>query len=173
MNRRPRSHGASRAVRGALLALCSAGLGITAHALADGGLPDTALTLLLTALVGWTGAALAERTRGPLGVFAVLGTAQLAMHLVLTELMGHAAPAAGMFLAHGVATALTAGLLWHAEAMIRVAVARLWLLLPVVWRPAPVAAAPAPVLPSTDPATSLVSVLLRRVHGRRGPPAFS
>jgi hypothetical protein len=158
-------------LRGGLLALCSAGLAITAHALADGGLPDTSLTLVLTALIGWTGAALAEKTKGPLGVLAVLGVAQLAMHLVLTELMGHmSAPRPEMYLAHAAATVVTAGLLAHAESMTRLAVARLWLLLPVVWRPAPVAAGPdlVPVPPPAD--TPTLSVLLRRVHGRRGPP---
>ncbi|SFJ56705.1 hypothetical protein SAMN05421835_106271 [Amycolatopsis sacchari] len=172
MNRPRARHGASRVARGALLALSSAGLAITAHALADGGLPDTALTLLLTALIGWIGSALAERTRGPLGVLAVLGTAQLAMHLVLTGLMDHGTATPGMYLAHAVATALTAGLLSHAESMLRVGVARLWLLLPVVWHPAPVAAGPVPV-PVPAPDVPLVSVLLRRVHGRRGPPARS
>jgi hypothetical protein len=167
----PARHGASRLLRGGLLALCSAGLAITAHTLADGALPDTSLTLLLTALIGWTGAALAEKTKGPLGVLAVLGTAQLAMHLVLSELMGHAAHAhPNMYLAHAMATLLTAGLLSHAETMAGFAVARLWLLLPVVWRPAPVPAAGALFAAAPAAETPLISVLLRRVHGRRGPP---
>lgn len=161
-------------LRGGLLALCSAGLAITAHALGDGGLPDTSLTLLLTAIVGWTGAALAEKTKGPVGVLAVLGAAQVAMHLVLTVLMGHGMSAGPvMYLAHATATVLTAGLLAHAESMTQVAVARLSLLLPVVWRAAPVPSVPA-LVPAT-PAVELpvLSVLLRRVHGRRGPPVCS
>ncbi len=163
----------SRLLRGGLLALCSAGLAITAHALADGGLPDTSLTLVLTVLIGWIGAALAEKTKGPLGVLAVLGSAQVAMHLVLTELMGHMAPAhLDMYLAHAVATVLTAGLITHAESMARIAVASLWLLLPVVWRPAPVPVAPVR-LPADPVAAPVLSVLLRRVHGRRGPPVRS
>lgn len=167
----PRGHGASRLVRGWLLALCSAGLAITAHALADGGMPDTALTLLLTVLIGWTGAALAEKTKGPLGVLAVLGTAQLAMHLVLSELMGHAGQAhVDMYPAHAMATLLTAGLLSHAETMVRVAVARLGLLLPVVWRPVPVPTAGALFAVAPAAVTPLMSLLVRRVHGRRGPP---
>ncbi|GAB2979991.1 hypothetical protein GCM10017788_14980 [Amycolatopsis acidiphila] len=164
----------SRGLRGGLLALSSAGLAITAHALAGGGMPDTALTLLLTVLIGWMGAALAEKTKGPLGVLAVLGVAQTAMHLVLTELMGHmTSPRPEMYLAHAVATVLTAVLLAHAESMARLAVAGLWLLLPVVWRPAPVAGAPVliPVTPAAD--TPTLSVLLRRVHRRRGPPPCS
>jgi hypothetical protein len=161
-------------VRGCLLALASAGLAMTAHALAGGGLPDPPITLLLTALVGWTGAALAEQTRGPLGVLAVLGAAQLGMHLVLTELMGHSCAArADMYLAHAGATVLTAVLLSHAESMLRSAAASLWFLLPVWWRPAPVPAGPAPVPVLAPAETPLVTVVLRRVHGRRGPPCRS
>jgi hypothetical protein len=162
-----------RTVRGGLLALASAGLAITAHALAGGGPPDTAVTLVLTGLVGWTGAALAEKTRGPIGVLAVLGTAQLAMHLVLSGLMAHAAPSGGMFLTHAAATAVTAVVLSHAETMLLAAAASLLLLVPVVWRPAPVPAGPAPlpIRPAADEPT--VSVLLRRIHRRRGPPARS
>ncbi|KAA9166923.1 hypothetical protein FPZ12_000695 [Amycolatopsis acidicola] len=161
-------------MRGGLLALSSGGLAVTAHALGGGGCPDTALTLLLTCLVGWIGAALAEKTRGPLGVLAVLGTAQLGMHLVLTELMAHHGPThAAMYLAHAMATVLTGLLLAHAETMLRGAAATLWLLLPVVWRAAPVSAGPdlAPV-PSPEN-TPLIGVVLNRVHGRRGPPRNS
>jgi hypothetical protein len=157
-----------------LVALSSAGLAITAHALAGGGLPDTSLTLLLTALVGWIGAALTEKTEGPIGVLAVLGAAQLGMHLVLTVLMGHMGPVhADMYLAHAGATVLTAALLTHAESMLRAAAASLWLLLPVVWRPAPVPTGPAPVPVPSPQKTLHISVVLRRVHGRRGPPQYS
>jgi hypothetical protein len=162
-----------RTVRGALLALSSAGLAITAHVLADGRVPDTALTLLLTVLVGWIGAALAEKTKGPVGVLAVLGIAQVAMHLVLGGLMADGLPSAGMVAAHGVATFSTGLVLTHAESMLLAAAAGLWLLLPVVWRSAPVPAAPAAVPVRTPSAVPLLSVLLRRVHGRRGPPAHS
>ena len=158
-------------MRGCLLAFSSAGLAITAHALGHGGMPDTALTVLLTVLIGWTGAALAEKTTGPLGILAVLGTAQLAMHGVLTELAGHLGHnGPGMYLAHAAATAVTAVLVAHAESMLRIAAARLRLLLPVVWRPAPVPDGPvsAPVL--NAPAPPLVWIVLNRVHGRRGPP---
>lgn len=147
---------------------------MTAHALAGGGMPDTALTILLAALIGWSGAALADRTRGPLGVLAVLGVAQLGMHVVLTGLMSHqAAPGAGMCLAHAGATVLTAFLLAHAESMLRGAVAGLRLLLPVLWSPIPVPPGPVPApLPAAGD-TPLVSVVFRRVHGRRGPPVRS
>lgn len=162
-----------RTVRGGLLALASGGLAISAHMLAGGGPPDTAATLTLVVLVGWTGAALAEKTRGPAGVLAVLGTAQFAMHLVLSGLMGHAAPSGGMVLAHAGATAVTAVLLAHAETMLRTAAASVRLLLPAVWRPAPVPAGPPPVPIRAAEDRPVLSVLLRRIHGRRGPPPRS
>lgn len=161
-------------MRGCLLALSSAGLAITAHALADGGLPDTALTVLLTALVGWTGSALAEKTRGPLGILAVLGVAQLGMHVVLTELAGHMTQSGpGMYLAHAAATVVTALLVARAESMLRVAVARLRSLRPVVWRTAPAPSGPVPSPVPFAPGGPLLSVVLRHVHGRRGPPCCS
>lgn len=161
-------------MRGCLLALTSAGLAVTAHALANGGLPDTSLTLLLTALVGWIGSALAEKTRGPLGILTVLGAAQLGMHLVLSELAGHTTHAGpDMYLAHAVATVATALLVARAESMLRLAVAGLWLLLPVVWRQPPVPAGPVPAPVPFAPDTPVVSLVLRRVHGRRGPPCCS
>jgi hypothetical protein len=160
-------------VRGVLLAVSSAGLAITAHALAGGGAPDTALTLLVTVLVGWIGAGLAEKTRGPLGVLAVLGGAQVAMHLVMSGLMSHGLPSWGMVLAHAGATAATALLLTHAESVLLAAAASIRRLLPVVHRCVPVPAGPAPVPISTTGGTSLISELVRRVHGRRGPPVHS
>ncbi|GAB3573579.1 hypothetical protein GCM10027445_32970 [Amycolatopsis endophytica] len=158
-------------MRGILLAFTSGGLAVSAHALAHGGLPDTALTLLLVALVGWTGTALADRTRGPLGVLTVLGAAQLLMHVVLDELMPHAdSMPVAMTTAHVSATVVTALVLAHAEALLQVAATRLALLLPAVFggarTPSPPRAAPAPA-----PGALQVSVLLTRMHARRGPPA--
>lgn len=161
-------------MRGWLLALSSAGLAITAHALGGGGLPDASLTVLLTALAGWTGSALAEKTSSALGVLAVLGTAQLGMHVVLTDLAGsmhHSSP--DMYLAHAAATAVTAVLVARAEAMLRIAVARLRVWLPVAWRQAPVPAGPVPSPVPRPPDAPVASVVLSRVHGRRGPPRCS
>jgi hypothetical protein len=164
---------ALRSARGVLLAVSNGGLAITAHALANHGLPDTSLTLVLTGFVGWIGAALAERTKGKLGVVSVLVTAQIGMHVVLSGLMGDLVPSAGMVLAHAVATLVTAFLLAHAEAMLLAAASSLLVLLPVVWRPAPVPAGVAGVPVPCAADGSLLSVLLCRVHGRRGPPARS
>lgn len=163
----------SRAVRGGLLAFSSAALAVSAHALGHGGLPDTGLTLLLTGLVGWVGAALAERTRGPLGLLGVLAAAQAGMHLVLGVLLGHGGETGAMLVAHAGATVVTAVIQAHAESMLRTAVARLRPWLPVVWRSAPVAAAPTVRCTPWTPAPPVLPVLLRRVHGRRGPPPAS
>ncbi|MFD2471566.1 hypothetical protein [Amycolatopsis silviterrae] len=173
-----RHRGALAAVRGGLLALSSASLAVTAHAAADGGLPDPALTLLLTGLLGWTATALAGRARGPLGTIAVLGGGQLVMHLVLTTLGGHdpsgSAPADGwaMTAAHAVATLLTALVLARADAMLLAVLNVVRMILPLLVRPVPVpAAAGGVVRPAPERAVRVERVELRRVRGRRGPPA--
>src|SRR5207302_2950429 len=107
--------------------------------------------------------ALAGKTRGPAGVLAILGAGQLAMHVVLTELMGHMSTSVPMLLAHCAATVITAVLLAHAESMLLAAAATLRLLLPVLWRQAPVPAGITPV-PMPAPAAPHVCMLLRRVH---------
>ncbi|WP_406639938.1 hypothetical protein [Amycolatopsis sp. WGS_07] len=172
-----RHRGALAAVRGGLLALSSASLAVTAHAAADGGLPDPALTLLLTGLLGWTATALAGRARGPLGTVAVLGGGQLVMHLVLTTLGGHdpsgAAPSDGwaMTAAHAVATLLTALVLARADAMLLAVLHVVRVILPLLVRPLPVPAAAGGVArPRAVRVVPLLSVELRRVRGRRGPP---
>ncbi|WP_116044638.1 hypothetical protein [Amycolatopsis palatopharyngis] len=167
--------------RGILLAIASAALAITAHAVADGGLPNTALILLLTVLIGWVSTAMAEHTRGPAGILAVLGCAQLLMHLALSELVvshgTNAAPeydASAMTAAHVVATVFTALILARAESALLAAAASVRLLLPIFWRPAPVpAAAPLPTIALPQGSTLVVSVLVPRVLGLRGPPLFS
>lgn len=160
-------------MRGALLATSSAGLAVMAHTLADGDLPDASMTVVLTLVVGWAGAALAKKTTGFRGVLAALGAAQLGMHVVLTGLMGHLVPSGGMMLAHTGATVATALLQAHAEAMLLAAAASLWFLLPVVWRPAPVPARPGRPQVRPRAGSPLASVLLTRVHRRRGPPIRS
>jgi hypothetical protein len=176
--RRPAVLGATR---GALLAVSAAALSVTAHRLADGGLPDPAMTVLLSGLFGWTATALARKARGPVATLALLGAAQLVMHLLLTTLAGHhdvyAMPGStglGMLTAHAVATVLTALLLARADATLLALLAALRRILPRLpgVLPVPVtAAAPIPA-PSGAP-SHLVGVDLRRIHGRRGPPDHS
>lgn len=170
-------------MRGGLLGASSGALAVTAHALGDGGFPDASLTVVLTVLIGWTATALAAKTKGLPGILVVLGTGQLVMHFVLTVLMTHAEHAAAapvvinggkMTAAHVGATVVTALLVTRAEALLRAAAGVMRMLLPVVWLPVPVpAAAPKPTLLFPPGTGELTGVLLRRVHGRRGPPVHS
>ncbi|MBN6035500.1 hypothetical protein JYK18_11410 [Amycolatopsis sp. 195334CR] len=163
-----------------MLAAASAALATTAHVLADGEIPSPTFTLLLTALIGWLATALAERTSGLPGILTVLGSAQVVMHFALTELGGHAQTHGGtgvisgtvpMTAAHSLAVLGTAVLLARAEALLRVAVASLRLLLPVVWSPAPVHDGPVrPVTVHPELSAGAIPVFLRTVLGRRGPP---
>ncbi|MFC4005162.1 hypothetical protein ACFS2C_26850 [Prauserella oleivorans] len=174
MSRRSQLHRALSTARGVLLAVSSAALSVTAHGLAGGGVPHPATTLLLTVLIGWVGTAAADRTRGTRGILLVLGCGQMATHLLLAELSGHPGEPPTMLAAHAVATVLTAMLLAHAESMLAVALAALRRLLPLALRLAPVPSAPAlPTLALPAGATTVVEVVLRRMHGRRGPPALS
>jgi hypothetical protein len=176
-------HSALRTVRGVLLAASSAVLAVSAHALADGSLPDLPMTLLLTVMIGWTATALAAKTRGPAATIAVLGAAQIVMHVVLSTLALHAdshTVAAGamsgvtMTSTHTVATIVTALLVTRAESMLLTVVNAMRLLLPPIWRAAPVldtVRAPIPV-PAPE-IGQLVSELFRSTLGRRGPPLHS
>jgi hypothetical protein len=176
--RRPAVLGATRGVS---LGVSAAALSVTAHRLADGGLPDPAMTLLLSGLFGWTATALARRARGALATITLLGAAQLVMHLLLTTLAGHHDMAAGagrtglgMVTAHAVATLLTALLLAHADATLLALLAALRAVLPRLPGPLPVPVAAATLVPAGVRAPShLVGVDLRRIHGRRGPPGHS
>ena len=176
--RRPAVLGATR---GVLLAVSAGALSVTAHRLAHGGLPDPAMTLLLTGLFGWTAAALARKARGTVATITLLGTAQLVMHLLLTTLAEHHAMAAtpggtglGMTAAHAVATVVTALLLARADTMLLTVLAVLRAILPRLLTPLPVpAAAPALVPARTAAPGHLVGVDLRRIRGRRGPPVHS
>jgi hypothetical protein len=170
--------------RGWLLATCSAALAIAAHGSAGGRLSDTALTILLTAVLAWGGTALARRG-GIVTLVVALGSTQVAQHLLLAEVAGSAhghvlapPPAGGwlMFTTHAVATLLTAALLLRADAAIaavRAAIdwltGRLLALCPAPPRPAPASAVTSgPARPGL-----LLEVLLRQVSPRRGPPARS
>lgn len=176
--RRPAVLGATR---GVLLAVSAATLSVTAHRLADGGLPDPAMTVLLTALFGWTATALARKARGAVATITLLGAAQLVMHLLLTTLAGHHdmyavadSTGLGMITAHTVATVLTALLLARADSTLLTVLAVLRAILPRLLTPLPVpAAAPAPVPARVDGPAHLVGVDLRRIRGRRGPPFHS
>jgi hypothetical protein len=181
---KPKQHkSALRAVRGGLLGVSSAALAVTAHVVGDGELPDTAMTLLLTVLIGWNAAALAAKARGPVATIIDLSAGQIVMHLVLSSLSSHElthsvpGPASGsiaMIVAHTVATLVTALLLAKADGLLLGVLACLRALVPFLLAALPVpAAVPAPVLARPAGPGHLVRVDLRRVHGRRGPPLYS
>ncbi len=170
-------------MRGGLLGVSSAALAVTAHVIGDGEVPDTAMTVLLTVLIGWNAAALAAKARGPLATIVDLGAGQVVMHLVLSSLSSHElahdapAPVSGglaMTAAHVVATLVTALLLAKADGLLLGVLACLRALVPFILDALPVpAASPSPVLARPSGPGHLVRVDLRRVHGRRGPPLFS
>ena len=180
-----RKTGEAPGARGWLLAACSAALAVAAHGTAGGELSDVALTVLLTAVLAWGGAALARRG-GLLTVVVALAITQLAQHLLLTEIAGashwHAPtppPVDGrlMLVTHAVATLVTAVLLLRADnalATARTAIA--WLvgrlralcLAPPADRAGETVATSVPARPGL-----LLEVLLREVSPRRGPPARS
>ncbi|MER6663638.1 hypothetical protein ABT256_03760 [Amycolatopsis japonica] len=162
--------------------MSSGALAVTAHMIGDGDLPDTAMTLLLTVLIGWNAAALAAKARGPLATIVDLGAGQVVMHLVLSSLSSHQphdepAPSSGGFamtVAHVVATLITALLLAKADGLLLGVLSCLRALVPFILNALPVPAAMAsPVLARPAGPGHLVRVDLRRVHGRRGPPLFS
>lgn len=177
----PRSRGMPGRVmplcRGVLLAGLSAALSVTAHGTAGGGLPHPGVTVVLASLIGWIATATAHRAQGTRGILLVLGTGQLATHALLTLLSGHGGEGPAMVAGHALATAATAVVLARAEEMLAAAAAATrWLWRPVtilVTLPAlPNSPAPAPLALPTA-ATVATDVLLRRVHGRRGPPVRS
>ncbi|RSN37427.1 hypothetical protein DMC61_02480 [Amycolatopsis sp. WAC 04169] len=163
--------------------MSSAALAVTAHMIGDGDLPDTAMTVLLTVLIGWNAAALAAKARGPLATIVDLGAGQVVMHLVLSSLSTHGPvhdePASvsgglAMTVAHVVATLITALLLAKADGLLLGVLSCLRALVPFILNALPVpAAVAAPVLARPAGPGHLVRVDLRRVHGRRGPPLFS
>lgn len=168
-----------RALRGVLLGASSSALAVAAHAMAGGGLPDTTVTLVLSALVGWAGNSVAERRHGLLATTALLGVSQFALHLLLTDVAVHpgAPPVATdpvlMTAAHAVATVLTAVLLTRASAALAAVSAALSGIVAVlVHSPLP-EVAPARPVPVGDHDDTALAVLLRLVCARRGPPAVS
>lgn len=169
-----------RAVRGWLLAVSSAVLTLTAHAAADGEMPDPSLAVAIAGLLGWVFTALADRPRGPLGIVAALAAGQLVIHTALTLFDTHHDSPGGqlvapltMLAAHAVATVLLAALIGGAERGLLAVLAGLRRLLPVVAiaAPVPVGQPPRVLVPAV--AGTYTEVLLRRVNARRGPPTHS
>ncbi|WP_447005024.1 hypothetical protein ACRAKI_00230 [Saccharothrix isguenensis] len=172
MTRRPAP---TRFARAVLLAVTSAALSVAAHGAAGGSVTEFAPALPLTLLVAFAGASIAERGRRPWTILVTLGVAQLGQHALL-NLGHHTADGPGigfspvvMTAAHVVAALLTGLLLARADAALHALVGAVSRLVPPPHAPL----VPAGALWCPTPASSantLVGVLMRRVHGRRGPP---
>ncbi|WP_130345009.1 hypothetical protein [Herbihabitans rhizosphaerae] len=171
---------AQRLWRGGVLASCSAALAVAAHGVASGHAPNAGVTIGVALLVGWAGTSLAGARRGMPAVLGILGVAQLAQHTLLTFLAEHGEPARFggwlMLAAHAIAVGVTAWLLTRADTASRTASSAVsllvgWLARVCLTVPAPAFTAVAPPAPNRP--GRLVEVLLRRVHGRRGPPVLS
>ncbi|WP_367133780.1 hypothetical protein [Saccharothrix sp. HUAS TT1] len=165
----------TRLARAALLAVTSAALSVAAHGAAGGSITEFAPALPLTLLVAFAGTAVAERGRRPWTTLATLGVAQVGQHALL-NLGHHTADGPGlgfdptaMTAAHVVAALLTGLLLARADAALHALVGVVTRLAPPPLTPVtPVGALW--VLTPAPSADTPVDVLLRRVHGRRGPP---
>jgi hypothetical protein len=166
--------GALRVIRGASLAVTSAALAVAAHAVAGGGLPDPALTALLTVGLAAFGTALADRRRGIGAVLLVLGAAQLATHVLLSvaeqNMMAGQMDTPLMTGAHVVAVLVTAALLATADAVVFRLAAVFSMLLPTVLVSPPPPAGPVTLIPAATPFHRPMSTLLTLASPRRGPP---
>lgn len=177
---------------GVVLAGCSAALAVAAHGAGGGDATGTPLAVLVTGLLAWTGTVAVGRrgtgALGTLGTLLVLTAAQLGEHLALSGLgdsgaAGHAGHAghvvapvdpAAMLAWHAVAIVLTTWLLTGAESALRSAAGALdvvaglvrSILLPLSPREPRVVRVPV----RADSTDHVREVLLRRQHGRRGPP---
>jgi hypothetical protein len=166
-----------------VLALCAAALAVAAHGLAGGDLPGSGLVVVLTVLIAWAGAALADRLRRVTTVLVVLGLTQLGAHVLLSDSVpGHAAHGPQlvdpvlMVVAHVVATMLTAALLCGADraASCVTSAARMLRGLLAIVVSGPVQSRVSGPIPAASVRPGhVIEVMLRRVCGRRGPPICS
>lgn len=160
-------------VRGAMLAVSSTTLAVTAHGVAGGGWPETLPLLPLSLLIALAGTALADRWRGSWTIIGALGATELAQHVLLSVMHGESLFGSGvMTCAHLVALLLTAVMLAKADAAIVAVAGAVRRLLPMVPSfPHPDTVVVAPVLPR--PSGHVLDVLFRRALRRRGPPVLS
>jgi hypothetical protein len=181
------TRGALRACRGVALAGTSTALAIAAHAVGGGGLHDAGLAVLLTTGVAVVGVALANRRFSIWTILAVLGAAQLVTHLLLSAGMpamdgmpdmagmgdaGLSVNGATMLVAHAVAVALTAAVLFYADAATFFLTSLVARLLPViVVAPPPTPSVAGGLWRVADvPEIRPAAALLCRTNARRGPP---
>lgn len=162
-------------VRGAGLALMCALVTAAGHSAGGGALPDLALLVVLLPLLGGVLTHVARRATGPVGLVAVLGGGQLALHHLLELLHpAHAAGPAllggtGMLVLHAVATVVLAVAVRGADAGIAAVAAGLRRVLPRRLPP-PVTRAPAVAVPVAPVAGLRLAAALCSAEVRRGPP---
>jgi len=161
-----------RLLRGTALASLTTVLTALGHLAGGGTLPDLALLVVLLPLLGLVVVPLAQRARGRVGVLAVLGGGQLALHELLT-LLGHAHAEVGgprMVAMHVVAIVLSGLLLQHVDTLLTALARALRRVLPA--RPAPLCA-DAPLPTRVVPAAGTLGHVRRAAVGAvllRGPP---
>ncbi|GLZ32641.1 hypothetical protein Lesp02_48290 [Lentzea sp. NBRC 105346] len=155
-----------------MLAVTSGAITIAAHGLGGGDLSEFIQVVPLVVLIAGAAASLADRRSGKLSVIAALGVSQFAQHLLLSWAdHAHGASISGqMFGAHVVAAILIGILLFHAESALFALVAAVYRLLPSPVTPLPSVAPLRVSVPAVLVPTH--SMLVRRVHGRRGPPCL-
>lgn len=180
-----KSHPEIRVARGLLLAATSAVLSLSAHTAADGAVPDPSLALAIAGLIGWVSTAAADRSHATrsgaaLWVMLTLAAAQVVIHFALTVFGAHHDVAGGsyadpliMVAAHALATVVLAAMIGTAERGLLAVVAGLRRLLPVVVTAGPHPDLPAPAVIVPTVVSSHAEVLFRRLHTRRGPPAYA
>jgi hypothetical protein len=173
VSRRQQLTGPVRILRGAMLAVSSTTLAVTAHGVAGGGWPETLPVLPLSLLIALAGTALADRWRSSWTMVGALGSTEIAQHVLLSVMHGESLVGSGLMTsAHLVALVLTAALLAKADAAVVAVAGAVRRLLPVVPSfPHADRVAAAPVL--ALPVGHVLDVLLRHAHGRRGPPVLS
>lgn len=176
------AHGLLRAT---LLAAFSALLTAAGHVAGGGRLPDLTMLAVLLPLLAGLFTAVAERYRSPLGTIAVLGSGQLALHLLIevlnpTHTAHHAAATAewdlggtagwGMLAMHALATLVTAAALRFADRAVAAIAAALGRIVPR--RPRPLGAdRPLASMATPGPAVTLrLASALAAARVRRGPP---
>lgn len=161
-------------LRGCLLAVSSATLAVSAHAVAGGGLPNVPLTVLLAVLIGWTSTAAADKVHDGTLVVTTLAVGQLMTHEILTLAAGHHAAqggeSTGMTAAHAVATLATAALVTGAHRALAAFAAALARLLPSIVTAPPVPGAERRLTVRRHCEQGAIDVLLTRICARRGPP---
>lgn len=164
-------------MRAVLLGGCAGVVGVAAHGSAGGALLVSSTTVLVTLAVALVTAALGTRPQHAGRLAAVLAAGQLAIHLVQPADVHaghhgvHAAPDAGMVLAHVAVAVLVALGFAHADrALARTARRRA-----ATWArrlagpPVPSEPARAPVPPPAPTARRRHAVVTH--HPRRGPPS--